>query len=51
MNWGSNIQAGCVVSVSELLSLKSDQRQKLLKESVLEVESLLWQDESAITVT
>jgi len=43
MNWWSNIQAGCVVTVSELLSLKSDQRKELLKESALEVGILLWQ--------
>lgn len=43
MNWWSDIQADCVVSVSEFLSLKSDQRRELLKASVLEVEILLWQ--------
>lgn len=43
MNGWSNVQADCEVPVSELLSLKSDQRWALLKASVLEVEILLWQ--------
>lgn len=51
MNGWSNVQADCEVPVSELLSLKSDQRWALLKASVLEVEILLWQGETAITLT
>lgn len=43
MNWWSDVQADCVVPVSELLSLKSDQRWELLEAGVLEVEILLWQ--------
>lgn len=43
MNWWSNVQADYAVPVSELLSLKSDQRWDLLKANVLEVEILLWQ--------
>lgn len=43
MNWWIKIQADCAVPVSELLSLKSDQRWELFQASVLEVEILLWQ--------
>lgn len=43
MNGWSNVQADCAVPVSELLSLKSDQRWDLLRASVLGVEILLWQ--------
>lgn len=43
MNSWSNVQVDCAIPVSELLSLKSDQRWDLLKASVLEVEILLWQ--------
>lgn len=48
MNLWNNVQSDCVVSVSELLSLKSDQRWELLKASVLEVEILLWQGKTRL---
>lgn len=48
MNWWSDVQADCVVSVSELFSLKSDQRWELLKAGVLEVEIFLWQGKTRL---
>lgn len=51
--WWSDLQADCVVSLSELLSLKSDQRWELLKDSCFRSgnSSLTKQEKTAITLT